>query len=109
MSTVRITLYSRPGCHLCEQMREVAIYTVDPASVTFRDVTQAASFDTLVKSLEIDLLAAGSYDPFAGFVPEKLEGMAVLSDGTTLVVNDNDGVEDNSGETVVVRLPQLLQ
>jgi len=85
------------------------IYTVDLSSVTFRDVTQAGSFETLAKTLEIDLLAAGSYDQFAGFVPEKLEGMAVLSDGTTLVVNDNDGVEDNSGETVVVRLPQLLQ
>ena len=24
MSTVRITLYSRPGCHLCEAMRDVA-------------------------------------------------------------------------------------
>ena len=85
------------------------IYTVDLTSVTFRDVTQTGSFETLAKTLEIDLLAAGSYDQFAGFVPEKLEGMAVLSDGTTLVVNDNDGVEDNSGETVVVRLLQLLQ
>jgi hypothetical protein len=85
------------------------IYTVDLATVTFRDVSQASGFDTLVKTLEVDLLAAGSYDQFAGFAPEKLEGMAVLSDGTTLVVNDNDGVEDNSGETVVVRLQQLIQ
>ncbi|MEZ6014568.1 MAG: esterase-like activity of phytase family protein [Planctomycetota bacterium] len=85
------------------------VYTVDLNSVTFRDVSQAASFETLAKTLEIDLLAAGSYDQFAGFVPEKLEGMAVLSDGTTLIVNDNDGVDTNSGETVVVTLPQLLQ
>ncbi len=42
-------------------------------------------------------------------MPEKLEGMAVLSDGTTLIVNDNDGVDDNSGETTVVRIPQLLR
>ncbi len=85
------------------------IYTVDLSSVTFRDVAQAGNFDTLVKTLEADLLQLGSYDAFGGFVPEKLEGMAVLSDGTTLIVNDNDGVDDNSGETVVVRLPQLLR
>lgn len=84
------------------------IYTIDVNGVTFRDVSQAASFDTLTKTLAYDLLAAGSYDEFGGFVPEKLEGMAVLSDGTTLVVNDNDGVDDNSGETVVVRLLGLL-
>lgn len=85
------------------------IYTVDTTGVTFRDVSQAANFETLTKTLEVDFIANAAYDAFGGPVPEKLEGMAVLSDGTTLIVNDNDGVDDNSGETLVLRLPQLLR
>jgi hypothetical protein len=84
------------------------VYTIDVTGVNFLDVSQTANFETLTKTLAYDLLAQGSYDEFGGFVPEKLEGMAVLSDGTTLIVNDNDGVDDNSGETTVVRIPGLL-
>jgi hypothetical protein len=81
------------------------IYTVDPASVTF---TASAPFPTLSKSLESDLLGEGAYTPWAGFVPEKVEGLMVLANGDGWVVNDNDGVDDNSGETLLVRLPGLI-
>ena len=29
---------------------------------------------------------------------EKIEGLTVLRDGTTLIVNDNDGVDDSNGD-----------
>ncbi|MEO0651600.1 MAG: esterase-like activity of phytase family protein [Planctomycetota bacterium] len=60
------------------------------------------------KSLVRDLLATGTFEPFAGFAPEKIEGFAVLSNGDALLVNDNDGVDDNSGETLLIRLEGLF-
>lgn len=34
-----------------------------------------------------------------GYVQDKVEGMAIASDGTVWMVSDNDGVDDASGET----------
>jgi hypothetical protein len=34
-----------------------------------------------------------------GYVVDKIEGMAILQDGTTWMSTDNDGVDDSSGET----------
>ncbi|PYG29481.1 esterase-like activity of phytase family protein [Pelagimonas varians] len=36
---------------------------------------------------------------FGGYVTDKIEGLAILPDGTTFVSTDNDGVDDSSGET----------
>ncbi len=36
---------------------------------------------------------------FGGYVTDKVEGLAILQDGTTFVSTDNDGVDDSSGET----------
>ncbi|WP_375258429.1 esterase-like activity of phytase family protein [Citreimonas sp.] len=36
---------------------------------------------------------------FNGYIQDKVEGMAILSDGTTWIATDNDGVDDSSGET----------
>lgn len=50
---------------------------------------------TLEKNLFRDI-----YDDLAalnGNIYEKVEGLAVMSDGSVYVVNDNDGVDDNSG------------
>ena len=35
----------------------------------------------------------------AGYVQDKVEGLAILADGTAWVSTDNDGVDDHSGET----------
>ncbi|MBV1914055.1 MAG: esterase-like activity of phytase family protein [Pseudomonadales bacterium] len=53
---------------------------------------------TIVDDLMDDLAATG------GLTPEKVEGLAVTADGTVLVVNDNDGVDDSNGETQLLRL-----
>lgn len=55
-----------------------------------------------VDDLMDDLQATG------GLVLEKLEGLAVTEEGTILVVNDNDGVDDSNGETQLLRLKGLL-
>lgn len=38
---------------------------------------------------------------------EKIEGFAVLASGDALLVNDNDGVDENSGETWLLNLGNL--
>jgi len=58
---------------------------------------------TLVRDLMPDLKSTG------GLVLEKVEGLAVLANGTTLVVNDNDGVDDSNGETQLLRLEDLFE
>jgi hypothetical protein len=53
---------------------------------------------TLVRDLINDLKAPG------GQVSEKIEGAARLANGNVLIVNDNDGVDNNSGEVQLLNL-----
>ncbi|MQQ10390.1 alkaline phosphatase [Epibacterium sp. SM1979] len=48
----------------------------------------------LVRDLLPDLKSTG------GYVLDKVEGLAILKDGTAFVSTDNDGVDDSSGETM---------
>jgi len=48
----------------------------------------------LVRDLLPDLTSTG------GYVLDKVEGLAIMSDGTAFVSTDNDGVDDHSGETM---------
>ena len=57
---------------------------------------------TLVKDIYADLS-----DRHLTF--EKVEGMARLGNGDVLIVNDNDGVDDNSGETQLINLGDILK
>jgi hypothetical protein len=70
------------------------------------DLTGKANGDTLDKTLVRDLMA--DLKAPGGNVPEKIEGLAVLPDGGVIIVNDNDGVDDNSGETQLIRLGKIL-
>lgn len=49
---------------------------------------------TLVRDLIPDLTSTG------GYVLDKVEGLAITTDGTAWVSTDNDGVDDHSGETM---------
>ncbi|VUD52334.1 hypothetical protein TDB9533_01609 [Thalassocella blandensis] len=53
---------------------------------------------TLVRDVIPDIAAKG------GLVPEKIEGSAITADGKIYILNDNDGVEDNSGESQLLQL-----
>ncbi len=55
---------------------------------------------TLVRDLMPDLAAPG------GAIIEKVEGLTVLADGDLLISTDNDGVDDSSGETQMIRISQ---
>lgn len=57
---------------------------------------------TLIRDLLPDLAAPG------GLIPEKIEGLAVTPAGDVYIVNDNDGVDDNSGETELLNLGAIL-
>lgn len=43
-----------------------------------------------------------------GQVAEKVEGMAMMPNGDLYIVNDNDGVDDNSGETQLINLGKIV-
>ena len=62
----------------------------------------APGFPIVKKALVRDLLP--DLKAFNGLVLEKIEGMTVMADGATLIVNDNDGVDDSNGETRLIRL-----
>ena len=69
-------------------------------------VTGAADGATLRKTLMRDLMP--DLRATKGPVLEKIEGLAVLASGDVMFVTDNDGVNDNSGETQLVRLGKIL-
>lgn len=77
------------------------------AGVRFGPSSAAPALPVLSKTIDRDLLLAGDYD--AGVILEKLEGLSVLNDGTTLIVNDNDGVDGSSGETRLIDLGTLYR
>lgn len=78
------------------------IYIVDPAGVTF--VPYGEELAVLGKTLYADVLA--QLDLASVSVPDKLEGVALTSDGTWWLATDNDGVDGNFGETIFVPLDQ---
>ena len=83
------------------------IYKVSVAGVTPQaDMAGTPTFPVLEKELVRDLLP--DFEATGGQVLDKVEGLTVQSDGTVLVVTDNDGVDDSSGETQFLRLSGLV-
>jgi hypothetical protein len=64
--------------------------------------------DTVQKTLVRDLLAEGDLTATNGLAAEKVEGSAVADNGDIYIINDNDGVDDNSGETNLINLGPLV-
>jgi len=54
-----------------------------------------------VRDLLPDLTATG------GYVLDKVEGLAIMADGTAFVSTDNDGVDDHSGETMFFSIGKI--
>lgn len=57
------------------------------------------------KELVSDLIPA--LTSTGGYVLDKVEGMAIMPDGTAWISTDNDGVDDHSGETMFFSIGQL--
>ena len=72
------------------------------------DVNGATDGDTLTKTLVRDLIVEGDLTATGGLIAEKIEGSAVTADGDVYIINDNDGVDDNSGETNLINLGDIL-
>jgi hypothetical protein len=64
--------------------------------------------DTVEKTLVRDLLLEGDLTATNGLPAEKIEGSAVTDTGDVYIVNDNDGVDDNSGEINLINLGDIL-
>jgi len=74
------------------------LYKFDVSSLTDGSVVTK----TLVRDLMDDLKKTG------GLVPEKVEGSAIMANGDVYIINDNDGVDDNSGETQLINLGKII-
>lgn len=61
-----------------------------------------AEGNTTSKYLMLDLLP--DLQNYNGLTPEKIEGLTVTPDGDVYIINDNDGVDDNSGETLLMKV-----
>ncbi|WP_317929045.1 esterase-like activity of phytase family protein [Halioxenophilus sp. WMMB6] len=70
------------------------------------DVTGLVDGDTVTKTLVRDLIP--DLAKAGGLIAEKIEGMALSADGDVWIINDNDGVDDNSGETQLLNLGPIL-
>jgi hypothetical protein len=78
------------------------LYVVDLDSIA-ADETIGLGEKALVRDLMPDLAS------FGGLTVEKVEGCAVTRNGDVWIVNDNDGVDDNSGETQLVNLGDIIE
>ena len=72
------------------------VYKIDLGDYSMDDMTVLTK--ELVRDLVPDLLAGG------GLLMEKVEGLAIDGDGNIWINNDNDGVDDNSGEQLLLKL-----
>ena len=70
------------------------------------DLNFAADGDTITKEFVRDLVP--DLKKPGGLVYEKIEGSAVTLNGDVYIINDNDGVDDNSGETQLINLGKIL-
>lgn len=76
------------------------LYRIDLSGM--QPAAEGQAFPLVTKRLERDLLP--DLKNTGGWVLDKVEGAAVDKQGRLLVVTDNDGVEDASGETRFMRL-----
>jgi len=76
----------------------------DASSVNWVGELAVPNFDVLQPVLVSDLLADDVFGPWAGLVPEKVEGLTFLDPTRFVIVNDNDGVDDNNGETLLIEV-----
>jgi hypothetical protein len=85
------------------RIKRVYKFSVDKTEFKPEGEIFATLDKTLVRDLMPDLVATN------GMVLEKIESLAVTEDGDLLFANDNDGVDDSSGETQLIRVKNALR
>ena len=71
------------------------------------DLSTIEASSTIEKTLVRDLIAEGDLAATNALTYEKVEGLAVTASGTVWINNDNDGVDDNSGENQLINLGNI--
>lgn len=95
----RLAIVERDN-QLGQEARIKRLYGIDPTSVTFE--SHGGVLPVLDKELLRDVYP--DLDAASISVPDKLEGLAVSVDGRVFLASDNDGVDENYGETVFIEL-----
>ena len=72
------------------------LFTIDLGDFSVKDGT------TIDKRFYMDLMP--HIAAFGGATLEKVEGLAVTAGGHIWINTDNDGVDDNSGEQLLIRV-----
>jgi hypothetical protein len=79
------------------------LYQIDLGDFSMGVPVEDEDVPTVEKTLVLDVIP--EVEAFTGAkVMEKLEGLAVTASGNVYINNDNDGVEDNSGEELLLDL-----
>jgi len=78
------------------------IYQFSVSGLTPLTETTTPDFPVLEKTLVRDLM--NDLAKTNGLTLEKIEGMAVTTEGDLYIVNDNDGVDDSNGETQLLKI-----
>ncbi|MDF1799338.1 MAG: esterase-like activity of phytase family protein [Planctomycetota bacterium] len=92
-----------------EDARIKRLYSVALEDLDWSTSGDHDSIQGVRKSLLLDLVAEGVFDERAIPVPVFLEGLALDSSGSLLLLNDNGGVAGNGGETHLIRLRGVLE
>jgi hypothetical protein len=79
------------------------LYKIDLGNFSMGVPVDEAEIPTVEKTLVLDVIPAWEAATNAKVV-EKLEGLAVTASGNVYIINDNDGVDDNSGEQILLDL-----
>jgi hypothetical protein len=95
----RLAIVERDN-QLGQEARIKRVYGVDPAAVTL--VPHGQPLPVIGKTLLRDVFA--DLDAASISVPDKLEGLAVTAAGEVWLATDNDGIDENYGETVFLNL-----
>ncbi|MEO0918925.1 MAG: esterase-like activity of phytase family protein, partial [Pseudomonadota bacterium] len=82
-----------------KKIYRVPLSMMQPASLDNEALPVVAK--ELVHDLLPDLTSTG------GYVLDKVEGLAIMADGTAWVSTDNDGVDDHSGETMFFSIGKI--
>ncbi len=85
------------------EARVKRIYGVNPATAVWK--AHGEELDIVGKTLLRDVLA--DLDDASISVPDKVEGLGLTADGNVWLSTDNDGVDENYGETLLFSLGSL--
>lgn len=82
-----------------KQLTFVPLADVTPAALDDKEIPVLAK--TQLRDLLPELAAPN------GFILDKVESFALDGEGNAVIITDNDGVDDHSGETLLVRLGKV--